>query len=94
MRQGLAEIRSTTAISLYLEIDFHDNTSIAMWIINNVKPIDEAICKGVCNYFGVLYKPQNQTPNEKLYRVQIGGFQRKKLMLKIVWVKRENRVFR
>lgn len=74
LNPGLAELNSTTAIAVYLEIEFHDTKQGAEWIINNAKPIGEAICKGVCNYYSVPYKPESQ---EKLYRVQVGAFREK-----------------
>lgn len=52
---GYYEIRNTSALCVYLEVDFHDNESIARWIINNTDAIGEAICRGVCTYYGVDY---------------------------------------
>lgn len=77
VRSDLAELNSTKAIAVYLEVEFHDTKAGAEWIIANVKPIGEAICKGVCNYYGVTYKPENGVnpePSGKLFRVQIGAF--------------------
>lgn len=42
-----------------------------------MKTIGEAICKGVCNYFGATYKEDSNSPSGKLYRVQIGAFSQK-----------------
>lgn len=74
---GLAELNGTKAIAVYLEVEFHDNTTGANWIINNVKSIGEAICKGVCNYYGIAYKSDESEGSNKLYRVQIGAFKDK-----------------
>lgn len=52
---GYYEIRNTSALCVYLETDFHDNAEIAKWIVNNTTAIGEAICKGVCKYYGVKY---------------------------------------
>lgn len=74
----LAELNGTTAIAVYLEVEFHDTATGAKWIINNIKPIGEAICKSVCKYYGVTYKPESvdptPPPSGKLYKVQIGAF--------------------
>lgn len=75
VNSGLAELNSTSAIAVYLEIEFHDTESGANWIINNTKTIGEAICRGVCNYYGIAYIPENT--NDKLYRVQVGAFKEK-----------------
>lgn len=40
-------------------------------------PIGEAICKGVCDYYGVTYKEVSGESSGKLYRVQIGAFREK-----------------
>lgn len=53
---SLSELNSTKAVAVYLEVEFHDTVEGAKWIIENTKTIGEAICKGVCNYFGITYK--------------------------------------
>ena len=77
-RPELYEIRSTNAPCAYVEAEFHDVPSVAKWIIENVVTIGEAIAKGICNYYGVAYKPaENAEPAEEpktIYRVQIGAF--------------------
>lgn len=70
----LAELNSTKAIAVYVECEFHDSKEGSNWIINNVKPLGEAIAKGVCDYYGVTYKAKE---SEKLYRVQVGAFKDK-----------------
>lgn len=72
---GLAELNSTNAIAVYLEVEFHDTADGAKWIINNVEQIGEAIAKGVCSYYGKKYKAPK---NKKVYRVQVGAFTDKK----------------
>ena len=49
------EIVNTNALCVYLETDFHDNKTIAKWIVENTEAIGEAICKGVCETYGVKY---------------------------------------
>lgn len=52
---ALYEIRVPKAPTAYIEADFHDVQAVADWIVDNTQEIAEAICKGVCDYFGVEY---------------------------------------
>lgn len=52
---GLYEINAPKALTVYVECEFHDTKTGASWIINNTAKIGEAICKGLCSYFGVKY---------------------------------------
>ncbi|MDO4831539.1 MAG: peptidoglycan-binding protein [Clostridia bacterium] len=52
----LAEINSTNAKCVYCECEFHDNSALAKWIINNTTNLGEAIAKGICTACGVKYK--------------------------------------
>lgn len=61
-RQDLYEINSTNATCVYVECDFHDNPDVAAWIVGNHKTLGEAICKGVCDYYGVPYNGSSDTP--------------------------------
>lgn len=54
---GLYEVKYPSMPVVYVEADFHDVPSVASWIIAHVVDIGEAICKGVCNYYGVKYVP-------------------------------------
>lgn len=80
-RPDLYEINSANAPTVYIEVDFHDVPDVALWIINNVDKIGEAICQGICEYFNVKYvadeKPQQTNNNGKLYRVQVGAYAQK-----------------
>lgn len=49
------EIRDTAAKCIYVEAEFHDSVKGAEWIIENVRSIGEAICKGICKGAGVAY---------------------------------------
>ena len=71
---GLAELNSTKAIAVYIEVDFHDNEKVAKWIVENPELIGEAICMGVCEGYGYKYIPKETT---KIYRVQVGAFIKK-----------------
>lgn len=52
---ALYEIRVPKAPTAYIEADFHDVEAVADWIVDHTLDIAEAICKGVCDYFGVEY---------------------------------------
>ena len=51
----LYEVKYTAAPCVYIESEFHDVAIVAKWIIEHVEDIAEAICKGICDYFGVKY---------------------------------------
>lgn len=74
-KKGLYEIRKPKAPTAYIEVGFHDNAVEALWIIDNTEQIAEAICKGICNHYGVAYVGPIMEPMTKtLYRVQLGAF--------------------
>ena len=52
---ALYEIRMPKAPTAYIEADFHDVKAVADWIVDHTQDIAEAICEGVCDYFGVEY---------------------------------------
>lgn len=69
------EILYSNAPCVYVEADFHDVPDVAKWIIENIVAIGEALCKGICNYFGVEYIEVKEEPTEDvMYRVQVGAF--------------------
>lgn len=83
------EVRDANAAVVYLEVAFHDNKEEAAWIIAHTQDIAEAVCRGVCDHYGVTYtdtKAQEPEPPEApaqpqepaiLYRVQVGAFSKK-----------------
>ena len=74
-QKGLYEIYASNAPCAYLELGFHDNAEEAQYIIDHTEDLAEAICKGVCNYYGVDYVPPKvNTDGVKLYRVQVGAY--------------------
>lgn len=75
VNSGLAELNSTNAIAVYIEVDFHDNPTIAKWLVNNPTAVGEAIAKGVCEGYGVTYKAP--ATNNVIYRVQVGAYSSK-----------------
>lgn len=75
-RSELAELNSTNAIAVYIEVDFHDNPPIAKWLVENPVTVGEAIAKGVCQGYGVTYKAPDvkPAPADVFYRIQVGAF--------------------
>lgn len=71
----LAELNSTNAVAAYVEVDFHDNPTVAKYIVENVEKIGEAIARGVCEGYGVEYVP---AVTNTIYRIQVGAFKDKK----------------
>ena len=53
----LYEIGTSKAPTVYIEAEFHDNAKTAKWIVENKQAIAEAICEGLCNFYGVTYIP-------------------------------------
>lgn len=68
---SLYEAKKPNAPSVYVEAEFHDVPEYAKWIIEHTTEIGEAICKGVCDYFGVTYTTSQ-------YYIKIGGFDTQK----------------
>ncbi len=64
------ECNATAAPCAYLELGFHDHPIEAQYIIDHTDQLAEAICRGLCHFYNVAYKP----PETELYRVQIGAF--------------------
>ena len=60
---GLYEINVPKALTVYVECEFHDTSTGANWIINNTSKIAEAICHGLCDYFGISYKTSASSNN-------------------------------
>lgn len=81
---GLYEVYASKAICVYIEVGFHDNPEEARWMIDHTEDIADAICKGLCNHYGVKYvpvkaepKPETNTAERPVYRVQVGAFHNK-----------------
>ena len=64
---GLYEVRVPKAPTAYIETDFHDVPSVAEWIIAHTQECGEAICAGICDYFGVAYVAEEKEENEMRY---------------------------
>lgn len=72
----------TDASAALIEIDFHDNPEGAKWIIENIEIIGIEIAKGILDYFGITYNPQNSSDNKTFYRVVTGSYSVKENALK------------
>lgn len=70
------EIKQPKAITCYIEVEFHDVPEYAKWIIEHTTEIGEAICKGICKYYGVTYvAPTVEVkPSSTIFRVQVGAY--------------------
>lgn len=67
--QTLYEIRMPKAPTAYVECEFHDNKDLALWIQDHLPEIADAICAGICDYYGVPY--------EERFSVCLGTFETK-----------------
>lgn len=54
---------NTEMVSVYPEIAFHDNYEDAQFILRSKKQIAQALCKAICQYFGVSYVAEGETQN-------------------------------
>lgn len=70
---GLYEVKTPKAPTAYIEVDFHDVPDVAKWLIEHTEEIGEAICKGICNYYGVAYYgvayKEAKAETDAMYRV-------------------------
>jgi N-acetylmuramoyl-L-alanine amidase len=67
-KPGFYEINSARGLTVYVEAEFHDTKEGSDFIIANVKPIGEAIAKGICDYYGVKEKveePKKEEPKKE-----------------------------
>lgn len=75
---GLYEITNTKAVCVYVECEFHDNSTLAKWIANNTDAIGKSIAKGICQADGKTFKESTSssgtTTSGSLYKVQCGAF--------------------
>ena len=72
-----AELKGTKCPCVYCECEFHDNETLAKWIIEHTDDIGKAIASGICKAEGVTLKTgtaSTTASSSKLYRVQVGAF--------------------
>lgn len=63
---GLYEINVPNALTIYVEVEFHDTKTGSDWIRSNTTNIGEAIAKGLCDYFGYTYKSASSSSKKVL----------------------------
>lgn len=74
---GYGEIRSPMQLgipSVLVEVNFHDHTTIARWIVKNKDAIAAAIVKAIVDTFSIEKKKADEPPSKTLYRVQTGAY--------------------
>lgn len=71
VNQTWAEILKTDAPCVYIEIDFHDVSSVAKWIVSHTDDIAEAIAVGLCNHYGVKYKAPESAATKVPFKVRV-----------------------
>lgn len=49
------EVASNNSPCCLIEVEFHDTTTVAQWLIDNEDQIANAIASGICSYLGVNY---------------------------------------
>lgn len=81
---SLAEITGTKAIAVYVECEFHDDSTLAKWIVENTDTLAKAIAQGVCDGAGLSTvigesssSSTSSASSSKLYKVQAGAFTKK-----------------
>ena len=55
---NLAELKNTTAVAVYMEHVFHDNSQDSAWFHANMEAIAKSDCKALCEWFKMPYKEQ------------------------------------
>jgi N-acetylmuramoyl-L-alanine amidase len=58
--QGFFEVNDVQAVSCIVEIVFHDNEEQIKWMVDNYKPVSEAIAHGILDFLG--YTWVNEAP--------------------------------
>lgn len=62
----LGEVRRTNAPSVLVELGYHDNPEDADWLTGNLEAVAEALCEGVCAYFGIPLLPVTQPASAQI----------------------------
>lgn len=73
-RADLYELRKPKAVSFYEEHVFHDHPGDAQWFHDHLTDVARSAAKGLCDYFGIVFREPQQTHPAPLYRVQVGAF--------------------
>ena len=73
-RADLYELRKPRAVSFYEEHVFHDNPADARWFHDHLTDVARSAAKGLCDYFGIVFREPEENAPSPLYRVQVGAF--------------------
>lgn len=73
------EMKNSRGLCAYCELEYHDSKDGAVWIVQHIVELGEAVARGICNYIGREFVEPNKDENngeekETLYYVQIGAF--------------------
>lgn len=60
----LYEVKTPSAPTIYIEVEFHDNEKGASWLVANVKEIGEKIAEGLCSAVGSPWLPEEKKCQE------------------------------
>ena len=79
---NFAEVRDTTAVTIYEELVFHDNKDDITWFHKNMRKMAEYTARAFCEIFGIKFvdpyakppEPKPEPPKPKKYTVQIGTY--------------------
>lgn len=80
---GLYEVKNAKAPVSYIEVAFHDNVEEAKWIIEHIENIAEAICKGICNHYGVKYI-EKEAPKKNVIEIEVPDGADKEAAVKVL----------
>ena len=73
-RADLYELRVPKAVSFYEEHVFHDNSTDTQWFHDHLTEVARSAAKGLCDYFGIVFREPQPSLSAPLYRVQVGAF--------------------
>lgn len=82
-RPGLYEVKYAEAPVAYIEVAFHDNPTEARWIVEHIEDIAEAICKGICNHYGVKYIAKEE-PKKNVIEIEVPDGTDKEAAVKVL----------
>lgn len=60
----LYEVKTPSAPTIYIEVEFHDNEKGARWLVANVKEIGEKIAEGLCSAVDSPWLPEEKKCEE------------------------------
>lgn len=60
----LYEVKTPSAPTIYIEVEFHDTEKGASWLVANVKEIGEKIAEGLCSAVGSPYLTEQKKCKE------------------------------